>query len=419
MNLRYRVSEDQDGLRVFFRVKGYPNAKSMRFKRGTPKGKIDEAVEGRIRELKDALRAAGGGAVGTFAADVERYMRLPGVRRLRTHNERKNQLALFTTRFGTRNRLTITKQELETALGDWQTANEWSAGTFNKYVTAIKHFYNGLDDPDGRLPNPARRIDRQAEPDPLPRALTYEKIHELFDAMGRRDAVPPEADAEIRRLFAVGLTRLAIAQRVGFSKETVGKVLKRPAASADADASLAEVRLRVIAFTGMRHGQVARLEPENYDRDARRVLVPSAKGNRSFWKPLDELGVDAMDRFVSANAWGPFDRKSLHRAFKTALKRLGLPQTIRPYDLRHSYLTAAYEASGDILAVKTLSGHTQLRTLERYTKGATDKRAEHVVALMSPSLAKKAGKSGSGPETSPESVTGQTRAALRLVVNNS
>ena len=205
--------------------------------------------------------------------------------------------------------------------------------------------------------------------------------------MGRRDTVPADVDAEIRRLKGLGLTRIAIADTVGFSKETIGKVLKRAAPESDDSArSLAEARLRVIAFTGMRHGQIASLRPEHYERGNKRVLVRAAKGNRTFWKPLDDLGIDAMDRFAAADAWGPFDRKSLYRAFKTALRRAGLPEAARPYDLRHSYLTAAYQASGDILAVKTLSGHSQLRTLERYTRAVTDKRAEQVVEQMSDTL---------------------------------
>ena len=134
--------------------------------------------------MKDAIRGAEGPTPGTFASDVERYLKLPGVRRLSTFTQRSNHLALFVERFGRRNRLTITKQELETALGDWQTERKWTPGTFNKYVTAIKHFYNELDDPDGRLVNPSRKIERQAEPEPLPRALSYEQVHQIFDEMG-------------------------------------------------------------------------------------------------------------------------------------------------------------------------------------------------------------------------------------------
>ena len=103
-----------------------------------------------------------------------------------------------------------------------------SPGTFNRYLTALKHFYNSLDDAQGRL--------------------------------------PPEVDAEIRSLCASGLTRKAIAAQVGFSRETVGKALKRKPAKPGDEESLATIRLRVIAFTGLRHGQVAKLRPDHYER---------------------------------------------------------------------------------------------------------------------------------------------------------
>jgi len=410
MNLKWKISEDRDGLRVWFRVEGYEQPQSIRFRRGTPKHDIEARVEDRIKKLKLITQSASEPTKRGFVADVDRYLKLAGVQRLPTIKERTRHMQRFAAHFGSRDRLSVTKQELEALLGEWQREEEWAAGTFNKHLSALKHFYNALDDPEGRLPNPARKITQQEEPEPTPRAIPYETIHAIFDAMGRRDIVSPPVDAQIRHLYDRGLTRTAIAKRVGYSKETVGKVLRRPPL-AEQEQSLAQIRLRVIAFTGLRHGQVAKLRPEHYDRAGRRVWVTGTKKTNSFWKPLDDLGIEALDQLAAADAWGEFARKSLHRAWRTALDRLGLPLTLRPYDLRHSYLTAAYLASGDLLAVKAISGHRQLRTVERYTLAGVDPKAVETVAKMAERMQRK-------PQMSPEAVTGAKRQKLTLVVSN-
>ena len=188
--------------------------------------------------------------------------------------------------------------------------------------------------------------------------------------------------------------------------------MKRPPMRDGDEEALAELRLRVIAFTGLRHGQLEKLRPEDYDRDGRRIWVTGTKKTNSFWKPLDDFGVDAIDRLAAANAWGRFNRKSLHRAWKTALGRVGLPLTLRPYDLRHSYLTAAYLASGDVLAVKALSGHRQLRTVERYTKAAVDPKAVEAVEKMTDYMQRRP------TQMSPVAVTGKKERKLRLAASD-
>ncbi len=48
------------------------------------------------------------------------------------------------------------------------------------------------------------------------------------------------------------------------------------------------------------------------------------------------------------------------------------PDTLRPYDLRHSYLTEVYLATGDLGAVQAIGGHRQQRTVQRYTGAAVN-----------------------------------------------
>ena len=116
-------------------------------------------------------------------------------------------------------------------------------------------------------------------------------------------------------------------------------------------------------------------------------VTQSGKGDRSFWKPLDAFGLEALQAFADARAWGHStmptpDGNGLPLA---ALKGCGCRS--RPYDLRHSYLTEALIAGGSLEALQTLSGHASTRTLRRYTKAGEDTIARNVVNALGVRLA--------------------------------
>jgi len=119
MNLKWTISEDDHGLRVWFRVPGYKNAQSRRFPRGTPKHVIEGAIDGRIKELLARAAAVPERAKRGVTADVERYLALAQVQRMPTFKERKRHLERLAEHFGARDRLDITKQDIETVLGRW------------------------------------------------------------------------------------------------------------------------------------------------------------------------------------------------------------------------------------------------------------------------------------------------------------
>ncbi len=72
---------------------------------------------------------------------------------------------------------------------------------------------------------------------------------------------------------------------------------------------------------------------------------------------------------------GPLDQKNLlRRHFRPALARAGITRSLRVYDLRHGYATAALEAGADVRTTADLLGHSSTRlTLDTYTH-VTDER---------------------------------------------
>jgi integrase len=445
-----RATRHGNRLRVSFRVTGLKgpdnksiHARTMYFPLGTPQRVMDRAVDERIKTLTQRYRAAGGQRMG-FAADVERYLQLPQVRKLATFEERTNQVRTLADHFANRDRLTVNKQELETLLGRWQRERDWEPGTFNKWLTAAKSFYNELDDPDGRNPNPARKIDYQQEPDPMPRAIDYAVIARVLLRLGPsatgRNRISFNAEREARRLTALGHSNTAIASELGVSEAAIRKMLARNPQTQARETERARLALRLMAFTGLRQGQVMMLRADQFDCEKARVWVTqSGKGDRSFWKPLDPMGVQALQAFADAQAWGRFDNANARRMWRAACKAEGLMEPLpRPYDLRHSYLTEALIACGSLEALQTLSGHSGTRTLRRYTKAAEDAIArnaadalglrwatlldtesEKKTATQSTMAAAAAGPSGLSSDGVVSLKQPAPKPALRLVVNHS
>jgi integrase len=112
--------------------------------------------------------------------------------------------------------------------------------------------------------------------------------------------------------------------------------------------------------------------------------------------PLSSQARKALKEFDALEAWGAFTWAPLGRMWKEAwiaatLKknRIALRGTDLsgytapvPYDLRHSFGTAIYRATGDIQAARKLLGHSTLKMTERYTLAAVpDQQAAAIKAF--------------------------------------
>jgi integrase len=107
-------------------------------------------------------------------------------------------------------------------------------------------------------------------------------------------------------------------------------------------------------------------------------------GTKPRRKPLTPLGLAAFQAFDAADGWEkPFSRSSLYRTFTAARDRvvaalrverpdleLARAETMRPYDLRHSFATVASRAIGNEAIVSEFLDHKDRRTTRRYTQGA-------------------------------------------------
>ena len=77
------------------------------------------------------------------------------------------------------------------------------------------------------------------------------------------------------------------------------------------------------------------------------------------------LSVDAP-LFVGAKG-GPLNPDLVRRAVRGARQRLGLPDTLTPHALRHSFATHLLANGADLRAIQELLGHVSLSTTQAYT----------------------------------------------------
>jgi integrase len=341
------------GYRAYVRVKGRLYAK--RFDNTATKSEMRDWRAAKRTDVLRALKQAKDlePQPGTLADDVQTY--LASVRAMPTYAWREKDMEAWVALLGgSRTRASVSAPEIRTALQHWRMMGRkdgkpLSESACNHRRTALMHFYTVMNGKSGT--NPVRDIPRFREPDPEPRGVSFAQLHKVFAAM-------PDTKTKARVL--------------------------------------------VMALTGLPHSTLMRLTEDSVDWDRKTLMVPrrrKGKGTKTRVLPLTPEAVKAFRMLHSYDGWGAFSRDSLRRSLHRACKAAGVP-LMRGYDLRHSFGTAAYLASGDIRAVQGLLDHSDVRTTERYMGGAVDARMQDALESMPQKGRKVAGFVTSNQKTS-------------------
>lgn len=327
------VSRTSAGWRISVRRKGQP----LWQKRFPPQTPLD-TIESELKAARTKLGVRAGHApAGTLEADITRYLRdyftgRPG------YAERTRHLALWQTALGASTwRRQITRDDIARVLNGWRAAG-LAADTCNKRRTALLALYHALDGRGGE--NPVRELPKYRAPDPLPRGLSYTLIERALK--------------------------------------------KLPACKTRA-------RLRLIAYTGIRHGQLMQLSPDDWHVKAKTLTVPGTgkgRGTKPYTIPLSSAAEAALRELDACEGWGPFTWAPMARMWKAAATAAHLPAGTVPYDLRHSFGTHAYQQTGDLKITKELMGHASLKMTERYTLAAVPARQRAAMLQIEAGLPK-------------------------------
>lgn len=330
------IYQDKQGYECVVSVGSGANrrGKAKRFPRGTGIKEMtawQDTVRGLLRKKAPKVTS------GTLAQWTRDYLK--GKTSMPSYEARRADAEAWLPAFGERAPLSLSKNELQQQMNAWHEAGV-AGSTLNHRktaLTAVLDEFKGEDDT-----NPAKGITRYSEADVEPRAIAPAIITEILAAM------PP---------------------------------------------SKSRAMLKVMAATGHPFERQRKLVPLHVQLDQRRVFLVSrkkGKGTAGRWYGLTTEGVTAYREFVAQQAWGGVRRASLYVCFlrghaaanrKRAEVNAPLIPPIRPYDLRHSFGTRAYETLGDIRAVAELLDCT-VETALRYTLGAVPARMQAVVEAL-------------------------------------
>jgi integrase/recombinase XerD len=322
---------------VYVRVNGELRWKTFPF-HSTP----DQRASWRIAQKNTARPTTD---AGSFAADVETY--LSTVRHMPTYQERAYHLGLWLAALGRdRPRFTIATTEIDAVLSQWRAAGK-SPTTVRHRRTALLHLFHRLD--GKHAANPVAASWRPRDPAPQPRAIDAATLKSILRAV------------------------------------------KGPKTRA---------WLRVMAATGLPHKSLMQLTPDSIDWTRQRVRIPArekGRGAPARWLPMNRHARYAFRALDAAGAWGKFSSGAMRVTWQRALKRLGLPKHLRPYDIRHSIGSQLYAATGDLATVARLLGHADIRTASRYSLDAHANTDAEAMQKIGRRLANKAANSSDSP----------------------
>ena len=126
--------------------------------------------------------------------------------------------------------------------------------------------------------------------------------------------------------------------------------------------------------TGMRQGEITRLEIEDIDQQARTVVIrdrkdPRNKKGNDQTVPLLHDAWAIVEPLITERESGllfPFDERSISASFTRATRALGI-EDLHFHDLRHKATAQFFRMGLDIPRVALLTGHKTWTMLRRYT----------------------------------------------------
>lgn len=140
--------------------------------------------------------------------------------------------------------------------------------------------------------------------------------------------------------------------------------------------------LEVLYGSGLRVSEALGLDFGDVDLD-QRLLRVLGKGRKERVVPLTGPAVERLRRYLEQRgAFGPapreqavflgkrggrLTRKQADRIVKAMAVLSGVPSSISPHTLRHSFATHMLQAGADLRSVQELLGHSRISTTQRYT----------------------------------------------------
>ncbi|MCY7292896.1 MAG: site-specific integrase [Ferruginibacter sp.] len=135
-----------------------------------------------------------------------------------------------------------------------------------------------------------------------------------------------------------------------------------------------------IAYSaGLRVSEVINLRLQDIDRERQQLFIYCSKGKKDRYVRLSPLVLDVLEQYYKlsdikpknylfeGNEEGqPYSIRSAQQIFNDARKSAGILKSLSFHNLRHSFATHLLEKGVDVVFIKEILGHFDIRTTERY-----------------------------------------------------
>ncbi len=133
--------------------------------------------------------------------------------------------------------------------------------------------------------------------------------------------------------------------------------------------------LHVLAYCGLRVGELCRLSVEDVDLSSNVLHVRSGKGDRDREVIIEEKTRAAIDRYTTDRALAgqsggrlfPVSPVTVERMVRTSAEKAQINRRVTPHMLRHTLATTLLSRGCDIRYIQKLLGHASVATTQIYT----------------------------------------------------
>jgi site-specific recombinase XerD len=177
------------------------------------------------------------------------------------------------------------------------------------------------------------------------------------------------------------------------AERLVALALQQVAEASTAKRHSAQVIAHIIQtglLAGLRVSELVKLQVEHVDLLQGTIFVSEGKGKKDRYVPVTHSLTDTLRAAIGERTSGPVfaskqGRRLGVRGVQLRLNALGqkagLPRTLKPHTLRHTFATRLLERGANIREVQELLGHANLQTTEVYTH-VTSERLRRAVELL-------------------------------------
>jgi integrase/recombinase XerD len=136
----------------------------------------------------------------------------------------------------------------------------------------------------------------------------------------------------------------------------------------------------VLAYTGIRVGELCRLNLQDVDLDEKIMWIRHGKGDKDrivilsdecagtltlYLKSRNRLNIDNDSIFISRKM-SRYDPTSIQRLVKKLSVEAGISKTVTPHILRHTFATSIMRNGANLKFIQEILGHSTLATTQIY-----------------------------------------------------